>query len=72
MTVPLRTRPDSSSPQSTIPLAEQDVAEFQALMKESCGVELSTSEAWSRAIELLNFFRMLLGPIPDDPERNDA
>ena len=71
MTTSPPTFPTSSVPQSPIPLAEQDVAEFQTIMKESCAVELSTAEAWSRATELLTFFRMLLGPIPDDPERGD-
>ena len=44
------------------------VAEFQRLMREDCGVELTIEQAWSRATQLVTLYRMLMGPIPEDPE----
>jgi hypothetical protein len=45
----------------------RDIAEFRAIMEESCGLRLGEQEAWTRATELVNLYRMLLGPIPEDP-----
>lgn len=47
-----------------------DIDEFKAIMKEECGEVLSNREAWDRATDLVSLFRMLRGPIPEDPERN--
>jgi len=41
--------------------------EFQQLMREECGVELSVEAAWTRATQLTALYRMLMGPIPEDP-----
>jgi len=54
-------------PQS-LHLTAADVEEFRAIMQEESGVALTETEAWNRAIELINLVRMLLGPIPEDPE----
>lgn len=48
-------------------LTPADVREFQIIMREECGVELDDAAAWERARELANLYRMLLGPIPEDP-----
>jgi hypothetical protein len=50
-------------------LAHPDVAEFQQIMRDECGVVLDDTEAWNRATELVTLYRTLLGPIPEDPER---
>lgn len=49
-------------------LTPADVAQFRSLMQEECGELLTEQEAWDRAIELINLVRMLMGPIPEDPE----
>jgi len=49
-------------------LAQSDIDEFRAIMRQEFGGELSNQEAWSRVIELLHLYRSLLGPIPEDPE----
>jgi hypothetical protein len=46
-----------------------EIREFQAIVREECGVELEAVEAWNRANELLALYRVLLGPIPEDPAR---
>ena len=42
--------------------------EFQQLMRQECGVELSVEAARTRAAQLIALYRMLMGPIPEDPE----
>jgi hypothetical protein len=47
-------------------LTPEDVREFQTLVLEETGVQLSTQEAWNRAIELIALVRMLVKPYPED------
>lgn len=49
-------------------LTQADIDEFRGIVARECGVELSDHETWNRVIELLNLYRALLGPIPEDPE----
>ncbi len=49
-------------------LSREKAIEFQWLVREECGVELSAEEAWTRASRLVALYRMLMGPIPEDPE----
>lgn len=48
-------------------LKQEDIDEFRRLVKEYCGIELTNEEAWSRAIELVSLYRMMLRPLPEDP-----
>ncbi len=48
-------------------LSQADIEEFKAIVRSECGVEMTDHEAWNRVIELLNLYRALLGPIPEDP-----
>ncbi len=50
------------------PLTLADVREFQRVVRDSCGVTLDEVEAWNRATEILALYRMLLSPIPEDPD----
>ena len=54
------------SPAEAERLTPEDVREFQALVLAETGVQLSTQEAWNRAIELIALFRMLIKPYPED------
>lgn len=49
-------------------LTADEIRDFQALVREETGVVMDDAEAWSRATELVALFRMLVGPIPEDPE----
>lgn len=49
-------------------LSREKTIEFQRLVREECGVELSFEEAWTRASRLVALYRMLMEPIPEDPE----
>lgn len=51
-----------------VPLDAAAVWEFAELVRTETGVTLSDQEAWARATELIALFRMLLGPLPEDPE----
>jgi hypothetical protein len=53
-------------------LNQADVDEFKAIVLKECGVRMDNHEAWNRVIELLNLYRALLGPIPEDPEAKRA
>jgi hypothetical protein len=57
-----------SGPLSVTILSADDIAEFQSLLEREAGVRLDTSAAWKRATQLVSLVRMLLGPIPEDPE----
>ena len=48
-------------------LTSTEVERFRDIMRRECGVDLTPEAAWARAIELLALFRMMLGPIPEDP-----
>lgn len=47
---------------------QADVSEFQFIMRGECGVALDNAEAWNRMTELVTLFRMLMAPIPEDPQ----
>lgn len=47
-------------------LQVEDIREFQAIIRESTGVNLNDADAWSHATELIALFRMLAGPLPED------
>lgn len=49
-------------------LHQADIDEFKRLVREHCGVELDDLAAWNRATELVFLYRMMLRPIPEDPE----
>jgi len=57
------------SPTEADRLTPEDVREFQAAVLEETGVQLSTQEAWNRAIELIALVRMLVQPYPEDDPR---
>jgi hypothetical protein len=48
-------------------LTPAKVDEFRALLERECGVSLEFDEAWRRASQLISLYRMLMGPIPEDP-----
>jgi hypothetical protein len=47
-------------------LTEAEVLRLRDILRRECGVDLTLEAAWSRAIELLALFRMMLGPILED------
>lgn len=49
-------------------LGPEDIRDFQALVHKHCGVSLTDVEAWNRATALVALYRMMLRPIPEDPE----
>jgi hypothetical protein len=49
-------------------LTPQDIKEFQALITQETGKSMDAAEAWARATELVTLTRVLMGPIPEDPE----
>lgn len=49
-------------------LTAADIREFQQIVRASCGVDLDDVTAWHRATALVAMYRMLLKPIPEDPE----
>lgn len=49
-------------------LRPEDIREFQQLVRQCCGVSLEDGEAWTRATQLVDLLRMLMRPIPEDPE----
>jgi len=49
-------------------LNQADIDEFKTIVRKECGTDLTDHEAWNRVIELLNLYRALIGPIPEDPD----
>jgi len=49
-------------------LNQADIDEFKAIVLRECGARMDDRQAWNRVIELLNLYRALLGPLPEDPE----
>lgn len=49
-------------------LTQADIREFQRLVREHCSVTLDDVEAWNRATTLVALYRMMLRPIPEDPD----
>ena len=47
-------------------LTREKAAEFQQLIRATCGAELALDEAATRATEFIALYRMLMGPIPED------
>jgi len=67
------TKPEVSSAIRPTPiLSPADVAEFQVLLSRECKVRLNSMETWRRATQLIDLVRMLLGPIPEDPEASGS
>ncbi len=63
---PYGARSERSSASPTAWLSPADVREFQALLRTECGIDLSDTDAWTRATELVALYRMLLSPVPED------
>jgi hypothetical protein len=45
----------------------ESVAEFRQLLTEDCNLDLPEDEAWRLLHKLVALYRMLMGPIPEDP-----
>lgn len=58
--------PIGPTPSYGFGLTEPQVQRLRDILRRD-GLDLTMEEAWARAIELLSLFRMLLGPIPEDP-----
>ena len=61
---------DSPAREETEPsagLSRTAVDEFRMLLERECGVSLSLDEAWRHATKLVSLYRMLMGPLPEDP-----
>jgi hypothetical protein len=73
--IPTNTTPGSQSIEANsrpdFSLTQADVAEFQLIMRDECGVVLDDAKAWQRARELVNLYRMLLAPLPEDAPHLD-
>jgi len=49
-------------------LTFDEIEEFRTLIREETGLELSHEEAFNRATELIGLVRVLISPLPEDPE----
>lgn len=58
--------PAPNSIESTFGLSDEDIREFRQICREE-GVALDEHEAADRARAVLTLYRLLLGPIPEDP-----
>ncbi len=65
---PIQARHPTGDAAGLCPLSPEEVSAFREIMREETGVDMSETEAWNRAIELIALFRMLIGPMPEDPE----
>ncbi|HEY6195525.1 MAG TPA: hypothetical protein VI504_10820 [Candidatus Eisenbacteria bacterium] len=45
-------------------LTTAEVARFRDIIRRECGVELTMEAAWTRAIEVLAFAKVLLNSLP--------
>lgn len=69
-------RPVAALPPAMVPtpretaglLTPADIREFQRLVRDHCGIALDDMMAWHRATALIALYRMMLRPIPEDPE----
>lgn len=52
-------------------LTPEDIREFRELLRVHCEIEVDEDEAAIRAHELVMLYRMLLGPIPEDPQASE-
>lgn len=48
-------------------LTYAEVNRLREILRRESGKDLTEEQAWARAIQLLALFRMLLGPLPEDP-----
>jgi hypothetical protein len=53
-------------------LTEPEVRRLQDILRREGEAEVTLDQAWTRAIELLSLFRMLLGPLPEDQSERYA
>jgi len=60
--------PPHASPVDNLVLSQSDIDEFKDIVWRTRGIELNNREAWNQVIELMNLFRMIHGPLPEDPE----
>lgn len=59
---------DKEASATELPLTPEDIAEFREIVRAETGVLMDEGEAWNRATELIALVRMLIGPMPEDPE----
>jgi len=64
-------QPDSDSGPFAFGLTEAEVERLRQILCRETGTDVTRSAAAARAIELLNLFRMLLGPITEDPNATE-
>lgn len=59
---------------SSIPslVTHVDAEEFQRILREGYGEKVDLAEAWNRLQDVVTLVRMLLSPIPEDPERHKS
>lgn len=55
------------TPPPHLQTAAQQAEEFRVLVRDACGIDLDPQVAWRRARQLIDLYRMLQGPIPEDP-----
>lgn len=65
---PIQARHPTGGDAGLCPLSPEEVSAFREIVRKETGVDMSETEAWNRAIELIALFRMLTGPMPEDPE----
>jgi hypothetical protein len=58
--------PNGDLPPSLI--TQADAEEFRKILKRDFAEEVDLPEAWRRLSDLVSLVRMLLGPLPEDPE----
>lgn len=51
-------------------LTELQVRRLEDILRREGDADVTLDQAWARAIELLDLFRMLLGPMPEDRAKN--
>jgi hypothetical protein len=52
-------------------LTSEEIEEFRELVRKECRIDMTYNEAAVRAPLLIHLYRMLMGPIPEDPHRLD-
>jgi len=53
------------------PLTPEDIEEFRQLVLKTTGREMTTQEAWNRAFELINLYRILMKVRREDEDLDD-
>jgi hypothetical protein len=59
--------PFNQDPLPAQALTPGEVESFRLLLQEECGLDLDVDQAWRLASKLIGLYRMLMGPIPEDP-----